>query len=144
MYTLSERVKLSLLCLLLFLMFGVLTFTAVNALQAVQSFQRQYSEVKAGDVSTIHPWMTIHVVSQIYKVPEDYLYHSLQISYPNEYRHTTLYELASHKRQPVDQVIHTIQHAILTYRKIHPEILKPAAGRKQDKNPPSPTPGRLH
>jgi hypothetical protein len=144
LYTLSERVKLSLLCLLLLLMLGVLAFTAVNTFQAVQSFRQQYSEVKAGDVSTIHPWMTIHVVSQIYKVPEDYLYHSLQISYPNEYRHTTLYELASHKQQPVDQVIHTIQHAILTYRKIHPKSSAPAAGRKQDKNPPSPTPGRMH
>lgn len=143
MYALSERVKLSLLCLLLFLMLGVLAFTAVNAFQAVQSFQQQYSKVKAGDVSTIHPWMTMHVVSQIYKVPEDYLYHSLQISYPNTYRHTTLYELASHKRQPVDQVIHTIQQAILTYRKTHPKSLTPTPGRKQAKKPPSPTSGRL-
>jgi hypothetical protein len=123
-------------------MLGILAFTAVNTFQAMQSFQQQYREVRAGDVSTIHPWMTMHVISQIYKVPEDYLYHSLQISYPNKYRHTTLYELASHKRQPVDRVIHTIQHAILTYRKTHTKSLTPAPGRKQAKNPPSPTSGR--
>jgi hypothetical protein len=144
LYRQSERVKLGLLCLLLFLIIGILAFTAMNTVQAVHNLQEQYSDVKSGDVSTIHPWMTIHVVSHIYNVPEDYLYHSLQIGYPNQYRHTTLYDLASHKRQPVNQVIHSIQHAILAYRKEHPKSLTPAAGQQRGKKPLTPTPGRLH
>ncbi|MEO8972567.1 MAG: hypothetical protein ABI406_13325 [Ktedonobacteraceae bacterium] len=144
MYTQSERVKLSLLCLLLLLMIGILAFTAMNTFQAVQNLRVQYSDVKSGDVGTIHSWMTIHVVSHIYNVPEDYLYHSLQIGYPNTYRHTTLDELATHKRQSVNQVIHIIQHAILTYRKEHPKSLTPVAGLPHSKKPLSPTPGRMH
>jgi len=144
LYSQSERVKLGLLCLLLFLMIGILAFTALNTVQAVQNLQEQYSDVKSGDVSTIHPWMTIHVVSHVYNVPEDYLYHSLQLSYPNAYRHTTLYELASHKRQSVDQLINTIQHAILTYRQQHPRSLTPATGQQRSKKPLAPTPGRTH
>lgn len=144
MYTQSERVKLSLLCFLLLLMIGILAFTATNTFQAVKNLQEQYSDVKSGDVSTIHPWMTIHVVSHIYNVPEDYLYHSLQINYPNGYRHTTLSELASHKRQTVNQVIHIIQSAILTYRKAHPKSLTPTTGLQRSKKPLSPTPGRMH
>ena len=144
MYAQSERVKLGLLCLLLFLMIGILAFTAINTFQAVQNLQEQYSDVKSGDVSTIHPWMTIHVVSHVYNVPENYLYHSLQIDYPNQYRHTTLYELASHKQQSVNQIISTIQHAILTYRKEHPKSLTPAMGQPRGKKPQSPTQGRMH
>lgn len=143
MYTQSERVKLGLLCLLLFLMIGILAFTAVNTFVAVQNLREQYSDAKSGDVSTIDPWMTIHVVSHIYNVPEDYLYHSLQISYPNGYRHTTIYELASHKRQSVNQVIHTVQHAILLYRKAYPKSLIPAVGLPRSRKPPTPTPGRM-
>jgi hypothetical protein len=134
----SERVKLSFLCLLLLLMLGILALTAVNTLQAVRSFQQQYSAINAGDVSTIHPWMTIHAVSRIYHVPEDYLYSSLHIGSPAVLRHVTLYEIASRKRQPVDQVIRAIQHAILAYRKGHPRFLTPSPAPK----PLSPTPGR--
>jgi len=144
LYKPGERVKLNLLCLLLFLMIGILAFTAVNTFEAVQNLREQYSDVKSGDVSTIHPWMTIYVVSHIYNVPEDYLYHSLQLNYPNGYRHTTLYELATHKRQTVNQVIHIIQSAILTYRKAHPKSLTPAAGLQRDRKPLAPTPGRMH
>lgn len=144
MYKSGERVKLNLLCLLLFLMIGILAFTAVNTFDAVQNLREQYSDVKSGDVSTIHPWMTIHVVSHIYNVPEDYLYHSLRLNYPNGYRHTTLYELATHKRQTVNQVIHIIQSAILTYRKAHPKSLTPAAGLQHSRKPLAPTPGRMH
>jgi hypothetical protein len=144
LYTRNERITLALLCLLLFLMIGILAFTAMNTVQAVHNLQEQYSDVKSGDVSTVHPWMTIHVVSHIYNVPEDYLYHSLQIAYPNQYRHTTLYDLASHKRQSVNQVISVIQHAILTYRKEHPKTLTPTTGQQRSKKPLSPTSGRVH
>ena len=123
MYALSQRARLGLLWLLLIVMLGVLAFTAVSTVQAVRSFQQQYSAVKRGDVSAVHPWMTVHVISHVYQVPEDYLCTTLQIGTPSSVRHVTLYEIASRKKQPVDQVVHTIQHAILTYRKQHPHIV---------------------
>ena len=119
MYVLSERVKLGLLWLLLIFMLGVLTFTAVGTFQAVRSFQKQNSAVKTGDVSAVHPWMTVHVISHVYHVPEVYLCSTLRIGTPSSVRHVTLYEIANRKKQPVDQVVRTVQHAILTYRQEH-------------------------
>ncbi len=119
LYALGERARLGLLCLLLLLMLGIVGLTAVDTYQAVRSFQQQNSALEAGDVSTIHPWMTIHVISHIYRVPEDFLCRSLQFSNPGQLRHTTLSQLAARKRQPVNRLIQTLQHAILEYRKTH-------------------------
>lgn len=63
--------------------------------------------------------MTVHVISHVYHVPEAYLGQKLTISNPDQLRHSTLYEIASHKRQPVTRVVHTVQQAILVYRKDH-------------------------
>ena len=138
MYALSERARFVLLCFLLLLILGFLAFAAVNTLRAAQSFQQQYSAVKTGDVRAIHPWMTIHVISDIYHVPEDDLYSSLNIGSPKVLRHATLYDIANRKRQPVDQVIRTIQHAILVYRIKHPPMPTP----QHNIRPAVPTPGR--
>ena len=135
---LSERIRLGLLCLLLACTLGLLAYTCINTFHAVQNFQYQYTEVKEGDVSTIHPWMTIHVISHIYHVPEDYLYHSLNISNAEPLHRSTLYDIASHKKQPVNQVIHTIQHAILTYRQKHPGTSTPASARRTGGYPRGP------
>jgi len=136
LYALSERVKLVFLWLLLLLMLGVLAFTAVSTIQAVRTFQKQNSAVKTGDVSAVHPWMTVHVISHVYHVPEDYLCSTLHIGTPSSVRHITLYEIANRKKQPVDQVVRTIQHAILTYRKQHPTTtphtsMKPLAPKRR-------------
>jgi len=137
----SDRVKLGFLCVLLLLALVFTAFTAANTFQAVRNLRLQNSGVRAGDVSTIRAWMTIHAISHIYHVPENYVYRSLDISSTLSFHHATLYEIASRKRQPLDQVIHTIQRAILTYRKRrdsistptrHPSIaihLSPALGR---------------
>jgi hypothetical protein len=117
---LSESTKLKLLCLSLLLILGLLTFTAIETVQAMRSFQKQYSEVKTGDVSTVHPWMTVHVISHVYNVPEEYLGQKLTISSQDQLRHETLYEIASHKKLPVNRIVHTVQQAILVYRKAHP------------------------
>ncbi len=130
----SDRISLGLLCLLLLCILGLFIFSVKNTYQAVQHFQQQVSAVKSGDVSAIHPWMTIHVISHIYDVPEDYLCHSLQVATTETYRHASLYEIAGRKRQTVDQVVHALQHAIMSYRKAHPGLLTPTptlhAGRK--------------
>ncbi len=136
----GERAKLGFLCFLLLLILGFLAFTAVNTFQAVRSFQQQYSATKTGDVKAIRPWMTIRVISHICHVPEDYLSSSLNI----DDRRATLYEVANRKRQPVDQLIHSVQHAILAYRKEHPELLTPTPALHTDRRPLSPTPGRMN
>jgi hypothetical protein len=141
--TLSERARLSLLCFLLLLVLGFLAFSAVNTIQAARSFQQQYSAVKTGDVKAIRPWMTIHAVSHIYHVPEDYLYRSLNIGNPLSLRHLTLYDIAKRKHQSVDQIIRSIQHAILAYRKTPPHYLTPTPTPTQHTHmKPAPAPGR--
>jgi hypothetical protein len=140
---LSERVKLGLLCLLLLLALSALAFTTANTLQAARSFQRQYSATKSGDVNAIHPWMTIRVVSSICHVPEGYLYRSLGMKDSVMLRHATLYELADRKHQPVDRVVRTVKHAVLTYRKEHHHSSSPAPPGHNARHP-LPTPGRAH
>jgi len=140
---LSDRPRFGLLCFLLLLVLGFLALAAVNTGQAARSFQQHYSAIKAGDIHDIRPWMTIHVVSHIYHVPEDYLCHSLNMNNPGPLRHVTLSELAKRKRQPVDQVIHNIQHAILTYRKTHPHYLTLVPTQHNQLKPLPPTPWRM-
>lgn len=119
MSTLSESDKLKLICLSLLLILGLLAFSAIETVQAMRSFQHQYTAVKKGDVSTVHPWMTVHVISHVYHVPEAYLGHKLTITSTYQLRHSTLYDIAARKKQPVERVVHTVQQAILVYRKDH-------------------------
>lgn len=116
----SEHTKLGLLSLLLLAALGIAALALVNTLQAMHDFQQQNSATRAGDVNAIRPWMTIRVISHVYHVPEDYLDHSLNIASSDSLHQATLYEIAAHRRQPVDQLIHTVQQAILIYRKEHP------------------------
>lgn len=115
----SERARLNFLSVLLLLALGIVTLTVVNTLQAVNDFRQENNATKAGDVTTIRPWMTIHVISRVYHVPEDYLDSSLQVAKADPLHHATLYEIAAHKRQPLDRLIHKLQYAILSYRKEH-------------------------
>lgn len=144
MNALSERARLGFLCLLLFIMLGTLAFAAANTFLAVESFQQQQHAAKAGDVSAIRPWMTLRVVSHICHVPEDYLYTTLNVQDAGVLHRATLYEIANHKKQPVDQVVHTVQHAILNYRKEHPSVATPTPTRRTDIRPRSPTQGGTH
>ena len=108
----SERARLNFLSVLLLLALGIMILTVANALQAVNDFQHESNATKAGDVTTIRPWMTIHVISRVYHIPEDYLENSLQVAKKDPLHHATLYEIAAHKRQPLDRLIHTLQHTI--------------------------------
>lgn len=119
MARLSERARLALLCLLLLVMLGVLVFAAVNTVQAVKNFQHQITAVRKQDVSAIHPWMTVHVVSHIYHVPDNYLYSTLGLQDTATTRHLTIDAIAHRKKQTTTQVIHTLQQAIVQYRKEH-------------------------
>jgi len=138
----SERVKLSALSVLLLLALAISAFASANTFQAVRNLQLRNHDVKVGNVSTIRTWMTVPTISRIYHVPEDYMYHSLEISSPSSYHHATLFEIANRKQQPVDQVIYTLQHAILIYRKQHSRITMPSRVYHSSKNPLAPEVGR--
>ena len=118
--TLNKRGKIVLLCLLLLLALGLLAFTAVQTVQQIRSFQQHSRAVKAGDVQTVRSWMTVHAVSHIYHVPENYLYQELDIHDASSMRHATLDTIAKTKHKPVNSVILNVQHAILAYRETHP------------------------
>lgn len=138
----SERVKLYVLCVLLLLALVFTAFTATNTFRAVRNLQLRNSSVRSGDVHTIQAWMTIHAISHIYHVPEDYMYLSLDISGNTSFHHATLYQIASRKQQLVDQVIHTLQQAILTYRREHPGISAPTQAHHFSMRPLSLAPRR--
>lgn len=118
--SLNKRGKIVLLGLLLLLALGLLAFTAVQTIQQIRSFQQHSREVKAGDVRTVRPWMTVHAVSHIYHVPENYLYQELDLQASSTMRRATLDTIAKTRHKPVNSVILDVQHAILTYRKAHP------------------------
>ena len=143
LYALSERARLGFLCILLLVMLGILAFAGLNTIRAVQSFQVQQHAARAGDVSAIRPWMTIRVISHICHVPEAYLYTTLNVKDSGSLHRATLYEIANHKKQPVDQVVRVVQHAILNYRKEH-HNLAPTPTRRTDIRLRSPTQGGTH
>ncbi len=118
--SLNRSRRIALLCLLLTLSLGLLAYTAIQTVQQVRSFQEHSRAVKVGDVHTVRPWMTVHTVSHIYHVPENYLYQELNIPDTNTMRHATLDTIAKTRHKPVNSVILDVQHAILKYRQAHP------------------------
>jgi hypothetical protein len=136
----SERIKLGILSALLLLVLAFSVFAVVNTFAAVRALQQRNHEVRAGNVNTIRAWMTIPAISHIYHIPEDYVYRSLDITHPAPYHPGTLYEIANRKQQTVGQVIQTLQHAILLYRKQHPgNILSPPLKQSSNKDLSPPT-----
>lgn len=115
----NERARLGILCTLWLLVILFVVFSAANTLQAANNFQQQYSRTKTGDVQAIRPWMTVQVISHVYRVPEDYLCDSIHLTKTDPLRKASLYTVATRKHQSVKQVIHTLQDAILVYRQKH-------------------------
>lgn len=121
----NEHTRLGLLSLLLLAALGIAALAMLNTFQAMRAFQQQNNATRTGDVNAIRPWMTIRVISHVYHVPEGYLEQSLNIAGSDSLHRATLYEIAAHKHQPVDQLIHAVQKAILIYRKEHPAPVLP-------------------
>lgn len=116
----SSRTKLVLLLsVLLFLAIGSTAFAATATMRTFEMVQQQHTLARRGDVRSIRPWMTIPYIARTYHVPENYLYRSLSVMTAHPPRRTTLYALAAHSKRPVNDLIHTLQKAILTYRKQH-------------------------
>lgn len=138
----SERIKLGIISALLLLVLAFSVFAMVNTVAAVRALQLRNHDVRMGNVSTIRAWMTIPAISRIYHVPEGYMYRSLDITRPAPYHHVTIYELANRKQKPVNQVIYSVQHAILQYRKQHPSIALPPPAKRSSNRDFSPAVGR--
>ena len=120
------RVKLILMGVLLCLAVIGAVIATIATVQAFQRFQQTRRLILAGDVRAIQPWMTIHHISIVYHVPEDYLYQALKIPKPLNAR-LSLMLLAGRYHRPVNELIHEVQVAILTYRREH---------RRQGLHPP--------
>lgn len=115
----SARVKLILMGVLLCLAVVGAVIATIATVQAFQRFQQTRHLILTGDVRAIQPWMTIHHISIVYHVPEDYLYQALKIPKPQNAR-LSLMLLAGRYHRPVNELIHEVQIAILNYRKQHP------------------------
>lgn len=116
----SVRTRIIIVSLLLVLALGSTIFAAASTVQAFSTFQRQRALTKAGDVRTIRPWMTVPYIAHIYHVPQSELYTALHEDGLQPQPHTTLHALSLRCHCPVNSVIHTVQEAILTYRRQHP------------------------
>jgi hypothetical protein len=117
---LSVQAKLVIVSVLLALALGITAFFASETLQAFQEFQQQHALILAGDVRSIRPWMTIPYIAHTYHVPQSYLYQSLHIADTQPPRHATLHALAIRYNRSENELIHTLQNAILVYRRHHP------------------------
>ena len=114
----SVRVKLILMGILLCLAVIGAVIATIATVQAFQRFQQTRHLVLTGDVRAIQPWMTIHHISIVYHVPENYLYQALNIPRPSNGR-LSLMLLAERYKWPVNELIREVQVAILIYREKH-------------------------
>ncbi|WP_052887375.1 hypothetical protein [Thermogemmatispora carboxidivorans] len=117
---LSLKLKLLGLVLLLCLAVSTTVYAASSTYHAVQHLQQQRALVKAGDVRSIRPWMTIPYVAHLCHVPAGYLYRALHVPESPSVQHLTLHALSLRTKRPVDELIRTLQQAIETYRQQHP------------------------
>jgi hypothetical protein len=131
---LSTRTKLVVTGILLCVALGATIFCAVQTVQAVQRFREEHALTTSGDVRTIRPWMTIHDISRVYHVPENYLYKWLDIANPQSVRHATLDSLAARYHRSLDGLIGDVQNAIRTYRKEHQSY---SSSSRNAQGPPS-------
>ncbi|MBE3561455.1 MAG: hypothetical protein IMW89_19875 [Ktedonobacteraceae bacterium] len=115
----SQKSKTILLLLLLVLSLSGAIYTAKAAIGAVGGLHAQQKLYQSGDVRAIRPWMTIAYIAHTYHVPESYLYQALGIKDRRQYQ-GTLQTIAGRLKRPVNDIIHSVQQAILAYRKQHP------------------------
>ncbi|HEY7414664.1 MAG TPA: hypothetical protein VH593_05695 [Ktedonobacteraceae bacterium] len=123
----QRHVHLLLLVFLSCLALGGTGLAFVASYRAYQLLHWYVLLVQARDVSTIRPWMTLHYIAHVYQVPEGYLVAWLDSKHMPATQHATLQMLADDLHQPVNQLIHSIQSAILAYRQQHGEHFLPSS-----------------
>jgi hypothetical protein len=102
-------------------------FAARGTVQAYQRFQQDHKRIMAGDVTTVSSWMTIPYIARIYHVPAGCLDGALHVSNPVQERHASLGYLASIDKEPVDNLIRTVENVITSYREKHPICVPPVS-----------------
>lgn len=123
MQPLSARSRLIVTSFLLCLAVAATIFCAVQTVQAIQRFQLAHSQIIQRDVNAIQPWMTIHYISRVYGVPEEYLAHSIGLTNSRQWTNVPLRSLSVHYNRPVDALIRELQAAIKAYQKLHPYLI---------------------
>jgi hypothetical protein len=116
-----------------------LLITVRFGIRAVRSFgilrHRPFPPALETDVELIRGWMTIPYIAHVYSVPDDVLWHSLDIPplKPDEAKRTDLYHLNQQyfPGQPME-VLSRVKQAVLDF-----QTHQPPPGGKQ---PPSGTP----
>jgi hypothetical protein len=114
---LDTRSRLFVTSILLCLALAATIFCAVQTVRAIQHFQLTRSQIVQGDVNTIQPWMTIHYISRVYAVPEEYLIDHISIPDSRQVSNVPLRTLAARYNRSVDGLIRELQIAIKAYRK---------------------------
>jgi len=117
------RSRLIVTSILLCLALGATIFCAFQTIRAIQRFQLARSLAYQDDVNAIQPWMTIHYISHVYSVPEEYLAGSLNITTIRPVARVPLRTLAVRYNRSVDGIIRDLQTAIKIYRKQNPHRL---------------------
>lgn len=117
--TLSTRLKLLGISLLLCVALASVIFAAVSTVQAYQQLAQKHQNVMAGDVSTISSWMTIPYIARVYHVPAACLSQSLHITSPTLQQHANLRVIANYYRRPLDSVLNDVRNTIKQYREKH-------------------------
>ena len=121
----SLRIRLALTLTLLLLALFCTVFAARSTVETWQNFRQQNALMKAGDVRTVRPWMTIPYIAHTYQVPEHYLYGQLKLPDSPSLHRTPLHSLATRYNRPVDHLVNEVQGAITSYRKHH--LIRPTA-----------------
>jgi hypothetical protein len=115
--------KFTIISVLLILSLSGTVYAARATLGAVHSFTVQQTLSKSGDIRIIRPWMTIHYIGNLCRVPTDYLDDSLDIPPGDKhFNRATLHELATHFKQSDTEIVHIVQKAILNYRQHRPPV----------------------
>ncbi|HCI78827.1 MAG TPA: hypothetical protein DHW02_03970 [Ktedonobacter sp.] len=112
---------------LLVIALAVAIISVSMTVSEVHHFQQQRSLATHKDVRAIRPWMTLTYISRFYHVPEPYLIDSLHLIDTKNADRLPIQTLAQHNKRTITQMTNTLQTAIITYHRQHPE------------HPPTPT-----
>lgn len=92
----------------------------------VHHFQQQHTLATHKDVRAIRPWMTLTYISRFYHVPEPYLVNALHLTDTKNADRLPIQILAQHNSRTITQMTDSLQVAIITYHRQHPERLPTA------------------
>lgn len=123
METASTKTTLSLIVtvVLLIIALAVAIVSVSMTVGEVHHFQQQHTLATHKDVRAIRPWMTLTYISRFYHVPEPYLVDALHLTNTKNADRLPIQVLAQHNSRTITQMTDSLQVAIITYHREHPE-----------------------